>query len=122
MNEDPHLKALLLRDKEFLRSLYASESGTHSKTILNFATDAKLNTLIKFLFAVSNGQIKVKKEHFDSLTHGHLKIIKKHLESKVALRKLLNEDRRVKLQILSKLKDVFPQLLFTLFNQILIKK
>lgn len=112
-------KALLLRDKEFLKSLYESSSSSHSKTILSFASDSKLNTLLRFLHMISSGQIKIKKEHFNSLTKKHLNLVKRHFESKLCLTKLLKEDRKAKLQILSKFCTIFPDLLFTLFNQIL---
>ena len=75
MNKD-NLKALLLRDKEFLKNLYESKSVAHSKNILLFASDAKLNTLIKFFHYIANGQIKVKKEHFDKLERRHLNLSK----------------------------------------------
>jgi len=75
MNKD-NLKALLLRDKEFLKNLYQSKSSSHSKNILIFASDAKLNTLIKFFHFVANGHIKVKKEHFDKIQKRHLNLSK----------------------------------------------
>lgn len=118
MNQD-RMKTLFLRDKEFLRSLYSSESPAKSKNILTFASDAHLNTLIKFLHLVSNGQIQMKKEHFDTLGTRHIKIFRKELESKAALKRLLTASRKDKLQLLVKLSAQLPNLLFTLFNQIL---
>ena len=58
------LKPQLVRDKVFLEELYSSQSVPNSKRLLNFASDSKLNTIIKFLHFVANGQIKVKREHF----------------------------------------------------------
>jgi len=113
------LRSLLLRDKQFLKELYECQSTSHSKTILNFASDAKLNTLIKFLFMVSNGHIKIKKEHFDKLSGRHIKLFKKHLDSKVGLQRLLSEDRKSKLQYLYKFNTCLSHLLYTLFNKIL---
>jgi len=91
MNEQ-RMKTLLLRDKDFIKSLYDSQSSARSKTILNFASDSKINTLIKLLHMITNGQIKVKKEHFDTLSPQQLKFIQKHFESKNALKKLLSDD------------------------------
>jgi len=118
MNETV-LKPLLLRDKEFLRELYQSESASHAKNILNFASDSKVNTLLKFMYMVSNGQIKVKKENFEKLSNNHLKQLKKHLDSKSALQRLLSSERKTKLQFLNKYNSVFHDLLFTLFNRIM---
>jgi len=75
MNKD-QVKALLIRDKEFLKSLYEAKSAARCKNVLNFASDPKLNTLVKFLHMVSNGEIKVKKEHFDSLQQRHIRLSK----------------------------------------------
>lgn len=118
MNESV-LKSLLLRDKQFLKALYDSQSQSHTKNILNFASDSKLNTLIKFLFMVSNGHIKIKKEHFAGLSGHHLKVFKKHLDSKAGLQHILSAERKVKLQYLYKFSTCFTNLLYTLFNKIM---
>jgi len=97
-------KALLIRDKEFLKSLFDSESAAKSKNILSFASDSKLNTLIIFLHYVSNGHIKMKKEHFDALEQKHSKLIRRETESKAALKRLLNSERKNKLNVLFKVK------------------
>ena len=111
------MKPLLIRDKEFLKSLYNSNSVSKSKNILYFASDTQLNTLVKFLHFVSNGEIKVRKEDFDHLSKSQLQLIRKHFESKAALKRQL-KDRAQKLQSLSKLAPIFHYLLYTLFNQI----
>lgn len=118
MNKE-QMKSLLLRDKEFLKSLYESNSSSKTKNVLSFASDQKLNTLLKFIHLVANGEIKVKKEHFESLTSRHLLTIRKHIESKSSLKKILNGERQVKLQILNKLSPVLHYILYTLFNRIL---
>ena len=48
MNKE-NVKQCLQRDKEFLRELYLSDNLYKVKTILNGASDLKLNTLAKFL-------------------------------------------------------------------------
>jgi len=117
MNPD-QMKTLLIRDREFLKSLYES-STPKARNLLNFASDAKLNTLIRFLHLISNGQIKIKKEHFGVLQKKHLKLIKKHFEPKAAVQRLLKEERKVKIIILSKFCGIFNEILHTLFNQII---
>lgn len=101
MNQN-RMKLLLIRDKEFLKSLYQSQSVPHCKNILTFASDSKLNTLINFLHFVSNGEIKIKKEQFALLEGRYLRIIRKHFESKKVLKELLMNDRKTKLDVLLK--------------------
>lgn len=120
MNRD-QIKSLLIRDKDFLKSLYESNSVARAKNVLSFASDQKLNTLIRFLHLLASGEIKIKKEHFDALKKRHLNAVNKNLESKKMLRTLLNGEREVKLQVLTKFCAVFRELLFTLFNQIIEK-
>jgi len=117
MNKE-QLTALLVRDKIFLKSLYEANSALSAKNILMYASDSKLNTLIKFLHFVSVGEIKVKKEHFDSLEKKHLTLVKKFFEKKSTVLSLLNDERQKKILILVKFKSVFHELLFTLFNLI----
>jgi len=116
----PQMKALLLRDKEFLKSLYEADA-VNAKRILMISSDSKLNTLIRFLHMVSNGQIRIKKEHFDSLANKHLKIFRKDFEPKAAAKRLLSGERAIKIQILGKFVNLFHELLFTLFNELIQK-
>ena len=82
------LKSLLLRDKEFLRELYESTSKTFSRRLLQNASDAKLNTLVRYFHFISNGEIHIKKKHFEMLNARHLNLIKKYFEKKVSLQAL----------------------------------
>jgi hypothetical protein len=66
MNKD-NVKQCLVRDKAFLRELYESNNSQQTKRILNFASDLKLNTVVKFLHFLANGEIKIKKENFEAL-------------------------------------------------------
>ena len=72
------VKQCLIRDKEFLRELYQSKSTYKTKTILNSSSDLKLETVIKFLHFLANGEIPIKKENFDALkSNKRLNFIKK---------------------------------------------
>ena len=74
------MKQLLIRDKSFLQELYVSKSSLNTKRILNFASDSKLCTMIKFLHYLANGEIKMKKANFDVLVaNKRLKFIKKEI-------------------------------------------
>lgn len=114
--DNERFKAQLIRDKEWLRELYENENIASSKRILNFASDSKIDTLLKFIHLVSNGVIKITKENFDKIGSTQFKIIQRHFESKIAINKLLRSERRAKLQKLTKLLPALRFLLFTLFN------
>ena len=97
------LKPQLVRDKVFLEELYSSQSVPNSKRLLNFASDSKLNTIIKFLHFVANGQIKVKREHFNEIPKRLVTLLRKEFERKTSMRSLINNERLSKLKILLKI-------------------
>ena len=110
-------KPYLVRDKVFLNELYQSSSVPNSKRLLLFAADQKLDTLIKFLHFVANGEIKLKKQHFDQFSKAQVTLMKKKFEKKKLLKQFLKEERKVKIATLQKLAPILPQLLYTLFNE-----
>ena len=77
MNKET-IKNCLVRDKAFLRELYESNNSLKTKKLLTSASDLKLNTVIKFLHFLSNGEIKIKKQNFDALvTYKRFRFLKK---------------------------------------------
>lgn len=110
-------KQMLVRDKQWLKELYESDTDINIKRLLNFASDAKLETLMKFIHLISNGEIKMTRENFDKIEKRQLKIIKKEFESKRAIKRLLQSERSVKIRQLNKLVKSMRLLLFTLFNR-----
>ena len=111
-------KNYLIRDKTFLRELYEGESVVKNNRILNFASDTKLNTLLRLLHFISNGEIQIKRVNFEIIQNNKkLSIIKKAVEKKAALKRLLNTDREAKLKFLKKLSSIFSALLYCLFNE-----
>jgi len=110
-------KSLLVRDKEWLENLYSATSQPFRKRLLVTASDKKLDTLIRFLHLLSNGEIKMHKRNFDSLSRHHIMYLKKSFEKKAPVQRLLNSERQDKLKKLQKLLSVFPFLLYTLFNE-----
>ena len=117
MNKDL-LKSYLIRDRGFLRELYESPNNIVSNRILNFASDIKLNTLIKFLHFLANGEVPIKKTNFDLIqSHKKLNFIKRHVEKKSAVSKLLKADREIKLKFLKQLSAIYAVLLYILFNE-----
>ena len=110
-------KSFLQRDKVFLKELYESDSQSKSKRILNFASDAELNTLTKYFHFVSSGEIQIKKQNFDALAKRHLNLMKKHFEKKSNAQNLIQTSRKTKLSLIFKLLPILNHLLAPLFNQ-----
>ena len=115
-SEQLRFKNHLIRDKEWLESLYTSTNSLQAQRLLNFASDTKLDTLIKYLHYLSNGSIKIKKANFEAIPNNHLIWIKKHFETKVALTRGLQLAREEKLKRLRRLVNSFAHLLYPLFN------
>jgi len=116
MNRD-QLKTLLVRDKEYLRQLYESRDLINTKRILQNASDVKLNTLIRYIHFVSNGEIHIKKADFENLGKKHMAFIRKRFESKKHVQQILQQSRKFKLQLLTKLTPVFCDILTPLFRE-----
>ena len=114
MNKE-QFKTYLQRDKTFLKELFESDSIVKSKQILTFATDAELNTLIKYLHFVSNGEIPIKKNNFEAVAKKYLNVIKKNFEKKNNLQQLLQNSRKIKLILLIKVLPSFSNVLAPLF-------
>lgn len=115
---DPeHFKPILIRDKHFLEELYHSSSPSNSKRIIQNASDSKLKTLIIFLHLISSGAIQIKKENFNKLEKRHLKLFRTHFDKKGSSKKLIHSDRALQFKVLSKILNILPFLLHTLFNE-----
>lgn len=112
------MKSLLIRDKTFLRQLFEGPNPLKNLRILRGANDTQLDTLIKFLHFLTNGEIKIKKSNFEVIEkEKKLKLIKAKVEKKKNLKNILKSDRSEKLRFLNKLSNVYGALLYTLFNE-----
>ena len=69
------LKARMIKDKSFLKDLYEGTNFERKKRILNSSSDSKLDTLLNFLHFLVNGEICMKKEHFDLIPINRLKFL-----------------------------------------------
>ena len=110
-------KRYLVRDKAFLRDLYEGENKFKNNRLLNSASDTKLNTLIQFLHKLSIGEIKIKKNFEIVQSSKKINVIKRHVEKKAALRRLIKSERQDKIIFLKKLAGVYSALLYCLFNE-----
>ena len=112
------VKNQFIRDKEFLRALYEASEAPKANQLLIFASDPQLNTLLKFLHFLSTGEITIRKENFDQISQAKkIQVLKKFVEKKAAVQRMLKADRKIKISFLKKLSTVFPYLLYCLFNE-----
>ena len=117
MNRE-QLKSYLLRDKGFLKQLHQG-NPLEGKKLLQNAEDSELNTLIKFLHFLSNGEIKMKKENSEKVKESNkLKLLTKEVEKKSKVSNILKSPRKDKLKFLNKLLNIYPNLLDCLFTEI----
>jgi hypothetical protein len=112
------LKSCLIRDKGFLKELYQEPDFTKNRKTLQTADDSELNTLIKFLHFLSNGEIPMKKINFQAIKESKKQpYITKTVEKKSRVLILLKSPRIVKLKFLLQLTKIFSFLLYPLFNR-----
>ncbi len=101
-----------------MRELYEGPNPLKNNRILNSANDSQLNTLIKFLHFLANGEIRMKKENFKVIENANkLKLIKAKVEKKKNMNNLIKSERKLKLKFLNKLSNLYDALLDTLFNE-----
>jgi len=110
-------KPALVRDKEFLRQIYSSSSVPNTKRLIVFASDQQLDTVLKLMHFISNGQMRLKKSHFDSFSKAQITLLKKNFEKKATFAKLLKSDRKDKVKLIQKLLPIMHFLLHPLFNR-----
>jgi len=108
---------ILHRDKVFMEELYVSQSIPNTKRLLNFASDQKLDTIIKVLHFIAIGEIKIKKEHFDNIPNAKIKLMTSRFAQKTKVKNLLKSNRLEKQNVLKKLCPFFSELFYPLFNE-----
>ena len=117
LNKDV-LKSCLIRDKGFLKELYEEPDFNRKKKKLQTADDTELNTLIKFLHFLSNGDIPMKKQNIEAIKESKkLTLITKKVERKSSVANLLKNNRVFKLKFLLQLNKIYSFLLYPLFNE-----
>ena len=112
------LKSYLVRDKGFLKELYEVPDFNKRKKKLQSADDTELNTLIKLLHFLANGEIPMKKDNFQAIKDSKkLTLITKKVERKSSVVNLIKSSRVLKLKFLFQLIKIYSFLLYPLFNE-----
>lgn len=116
MTSKESLKALFIRDREFLRALFEGPNPLKNKRLLASASESQIETLIKYLHYLSNGKIRIAKENFQNLKKKRkFNYLKENFESQVVADNLIHSDLSIKQQKLLSLSTAFPDLLAPLF-------
>lgn len=112
------LKGLLIRDKQFLRSIYEGPNVLKNKRVLNATDDAQINTLLKYLYCVTNGIIEINESNFMQIKKKKalFNLLQTKLDTKNDLQLLLSGKRIEKLNFILKLSPILPYLMYGLFN------
>ena len=112
------MKNYLVRDKGFLKELYSAQDISRNKRILFTADDGQLNTLLKYLHFLANGEIAVKKHIFEIIEKSKkLKLITAKVEKLARVQQLVNGSRSSKITFLTHLCPIYFALLYPLFNE-----
>lgn len=109
------LKNCMVRDKAFLRDLYANNNPLKNRRVINGANDNQLNTLIAYLHYLVTGEIKINKTNFESIK-GKISFLRKNVQKRATFLALLNGDRIRKVNFLFKLSNILSNLLYGVFN------
>lgn len=113
-------------DKVYLRSLFESQkgflkrlqSGEETRHLLHVANDHSLNVLFRILHLIASGEISLPAKSSQTIKKSLR--VKKLLsfESKKFLQTALNSSRENKLKLLTQFNKIYPDLLYSFFNEI----
>lgn len=111
------LKSQLVRDKEFLRQIYSGPNLIKNKRVLTSASDNELNTLLRYLFFVTNGDIQINAENFAQIKKmKKISLLHHKLSNKADFQNFINGPRMLKIDFILKLSSALPYLMYGLFN------
>ena len=114
----PYLRGEFLQVKGFLNDLYSSNPRANT-TRITFANTKCLNTLIKILHLICNGNITIRKIDHAALSKSRrLKTLRNYFESKKDFVNLLNSSSEEKIKVLKLFVALYKNLLYTMFNEV----
>ena len=99
----------MVRDKEFLKEIYQSDSPVRAKQLLQNSSDSKIKAFLIYLHFVANGEKKMSEELYDIQLDPFCLI---DLSANETYR-----ERKEKLNVLNKLAPKFSFLLHSVFNR-----
>ena len=113
-----YLRGEFLQVKGFLYDLYTNNPRANSSK-LTFANAKCLNTLIKVLHLICNGDITIRKvDHTALVKSRRFKTLRTHFENKKDYLQMLNASSEEKIKTLKFFVALYKNLLYTMFNEI----
>jgi hypothetical protein len=112
MDKNSALRVRMIKSKKFLKSLYQNVD-----TLLNNSSQYEMRTLYLILYQICNGFIPIHKDDFLKLEEGPLNLIKKKIEKRINLKKILSQtltDQRI---LIKSFLGFMPMLLKPLFQK-----
>ncbi len=117
MNQD-ELRSLMIENKNFLKFLFESNSNQSKKEALTKCESTQLDLIINILFYIVQGEIPVKRTHYESLKRNKkLGLLHRNLNSQQKLKQVLNFTVKAKLSFLLKLVNCYNNLFYRIFFQ-----
>lgn len=111
--DKPYLRHLFEMNRDLLKKLYLGENVT--KALLS-ANDSSLDVILRILYLVANGEIKLFSGHGESIRKSKREKKLLAFESRSYLLSLLKSPRSEKLQVLKQFIKLYPFLLHSFFN------
>lgn len=110
------LRQILLNNKDFFHSLIQSKSKAEKKSLLLKSSVEQVDTLIKILFHIVQGEIPLKKANFAVLQKFQkLSTLHTNLNTEKKLNLLLSKNFKDKTIFLLKFTNFYQHLLHSLF-------
>lgn len=111
------LKRKLKHNFGFLSKIYNAESVKALRRELNYARGKELNVLLEAIHYIISGKITISSAEFNNLVQQKvLVLLRKKLEEKESLRKLLNSHRETKVTFLKRISKSLHSLLTPFFE------
>ena len=113
------LRTYLMRDKEFLQSIFKSKSLLETCQILRNSDYTKLNTLIKYLHFYSTGEVYLEAQTYNQILNEYSAVdnyLRRTLRDKKKTIILLKCPKATKLKFLFKLRKIYPYILYPVFD------
>lgn len=110
------LRQILLKNRDFFHSLFQSNSNAEKRSLLLKSSVEQVDTLIKILFYIVQGEIPLKKSNFEALQKfNKLSVLHEKFNTLKKLNFMLSRDFKQKTSFLLKFTNFYKYLLHNLF-------
>jgi len=111
-------RALMLKEKVFLGSLYKASTGVYARKLLSNASDRQLKVVIQIIHLIASKMIPISSEAQAALAKARkANFITKNFKDKSKTKRMFKLDRKPKVDILCKLASLYRFLFYRIFNK-----